>query len=440
MHRRGPRARWSLLALLGLVLAACATPLMGRFVTIRVVKAPDVDARKFRSIGVVPFQSPDRNVGASLADDLVRKLNREPPAVRLLPPDKDFSPAPAYLRGRAKIAEVQALLVGEVTEYAVQVSRETAPFLAFPEFGGDDSETLAWFTFQENPILGDVSYPSLQPRVAPRTVEALITRGSYRLSLRVRLVEGETGEILLEREISRHLQRRTLPDSPVDAQAEVMDLQRSIVDELVRDLLPSEATVRRMLRALPPYKDPKAVTLVREGIDAAGQNEWGMAERFFREAAGLVPDAPAIHGNLGVVYERSGRFLEAYAAYQRAYACHPSDPTYRYYSGDLQTIFAPEPGKDHLPELVLGVRADGVLYIEGGKEAGHRVDDGFAVWRTEVRRDAQAGKITEVSEVEIARGKIVEVLEKISFGHVLLRDPELEIRSGDVVRFSGGAP
>jgi hypothetical protein len=411
---------------------------MGRLVTIRVVKAPEVDVRKFRSIGVVPFQSPERSVGARLADDLARRLNREPPAASLLPADRDLSLDPVYLRRLAKIAEVEALLVGEVTEYSVQVSRQTAPFLAFPEFGGDDPETLAWFTLQENPILGNVSYPTLQPQVAPRTVEALITRGSYRLSLKVRLVEGATGGILLEREISRYLQRRTLSDFPVDAQAEVMDLQRSMVEELVRHLTPSEVTVQRMLRALPLYRHPKAVTLVREGIDAAGRNEWGTAEQLFREAAELVPDAPAVHGNLGVVYERSGRLLDAYAAYRRAYACQPADPTYRYYNGDLQTVFAPDPSKEHLPVLVLGVRADGVLCLDGGAGRRHRLDAGFVVCRIEVQRDARSGKITEVSEVEIARGKIVEVLARVSLGHVLLRDPELEVRSGDVIRFVSG--
>jgi tetratricopeptide (TPR) repeat protein len=440
MYGRRLRVQGIVVPLLGLMLAACATPLMGRLVTIRVVKAPEVDAGKFQSIGVVPFRSPDRNVGARMADDLARKLNREPPAVRLISTEKDLSLEPDSLRRLAKLAEVQALVVGEVFEYSVQVARKSTPLLSFPDFGMDNPETLAWFTLQEDPILGDLSYPSLQPRVAPRTVDALITRASYRLSLKVRLIEGDTGRTLWEREISRHLERRSLPDSPVDAQAVVMGLRQSIIEELARSLMPSEATVQRMLRPLRPYEDPKAGQLVREGIDAVGKDDWGTAERFFREAAALVPDAPAVHGNLGVVYERSGRFIEAYAAYQRAYECQPADPTYRYYGSDLQRAFVPDPSKDHLPVLVLAVRADGVLYVAGGREAGHRVDDGFVVCRIDVRRGAPSGKITEVNEVEIARGKIVEVVGDVSLGHVLVRDPDLEVRRGDVVRFAGREP
>jgi tetratricopeptide (TPR) repeat protein len=225
----------------------------------------------------------------------------------------------------------------------------------------------------------------------------------------------------------------------VDADALVLELQRSMVQEVVESLTPHEVTAERMLRTLPPYRNRKAVDLIRGGIDAAAQDDWKTAERSFQEAALILPDAAAVHGNLGVVYERSGRLMEAYAAYRRAYACQPGDPTYRYYGGDLQIAFAPDLQKEELPTLVLGVRADGLLYVDGGREARQRLDDGFVIYRTEVRRHSLSGKIMEVREVEIARGKIVEVLARISLGQVLLRDPDLEVRAGDLVRgFTGG--
>jgi len=438
MDRRRPRVRWGVFALVGMVLVACGTPLMGRLVTVKDVKAPEVNILRFRSIGVVPFRSPERNVGARLADDLVRKLNREPPSALLVPGTKDFSPDQDSLRRLAKIVEVEALLVGEITEYSVQVSRDTASLTAFPDFGEEDPQTLAWVTLRENPAIGDRTYPRLQPRDPAQTVQAQITRSSYSLTLKVRLVEGETGATLWEDEISRHLRRRTLPGSPVDADALVVELQRSMVQELVQTLTPHEATAERMLRALPPYKNPKAVELVRAGIDAAAQSDWKTAERSFQEAALLLPDAAAVHGNLGVVYERSGRLMDAYAAYRRAYSCQPGDPTYRYYGGDLQIAFTPDLQKEDLPTLVLGVRADGLLYLDGGREARQRLEDSFVIYRTEVRRDSHSGKIMDVSEVEIARGKIVDVLARMSLGRVILRDPELEVRAGDLVRSTSG--
>jgi len=377
-------------------------------------------------------------VGTRLADDLVRKLNRQPPLVFLIPGTKDVSQDPDSLRRLAKIAEVQVLLLGEITEYSVQVSRDTISLTPSPDFGEDDPQTLAWVTLRENPTIGDSTYPRLENRGPAQTVQAQITRSSYGLTLKVRLVEGETGATLWEDEISRHLQRRTLPGSAVDADALVAELQHSMVQELVQTLTPQEATAERMLRALPLYKNPKAVELVRAGIEAAAQDDWKSAERSFREAALLVPDAAAVHGNLGVVYERSGRLLEAYAAYRRAYVCQPGDPTYRYYGGDLQIAFTPDLEKEDLPMLVLGVRADGLLYLDGGRQARQRLEDSFVISRTEVRRDVHSGKIMEVSEVEIARGKIVEVLARISLGRVLLRDPELEVRTGDLVRLTNG--
>ena len=438
MDRRRPRVGWVFFALVGMVLVACGTPLMGRLVTIKAEKTPEVNVLRCTSIGVVPFRSPERNVGGRLAEELVRKLNREPPSALLLPGTKDVSQDPDSLRRLAKIAGVQVLLVGEITEYSVQVSRDTTSLTAYPDFGADDPQTLAWVTLRENPTIGDATYPRLQPRGAAQTVQAQITRASYGLTLKVRLVEGETGAALWEDEISRHLQRRTLPGSPVDADTLIAELQRSMVQEVVQTLTPREAMAERMLRALPIYKDPKAVELVREGIEAAGQDDWKKAERCFQEAAVLVPDAAAVYGDLGVVYERSGRLMEAYGAYRRAYECQPGDPTYRYYAGDLQSAFAPELQKEDLPTLLLGVRTDGLLYLDGGREARQRLEDGFVIYRTEVRRDAQTGKIMDVNEVEIARGKIVEVFARISLGWVLLRDPELEARAGDLVRLTGG--
>jgi len=438
MDRQRPRVHWGVFAVVAMVLAACGTPLMGRFVSVKVVKTPEVNILRFRSIGVVSFRSPERHVGAQLADELVRKLNREPPSAILIPGTKDFSPDPDSLRRLAKIAEVQVILLGEITEYSVQASRDTISLTAFPDFGEDDPQTLAWVTLRENPTIGDSTYPRLQPRGPAESVQAQVTRSSYGLTLKVRLVEGETGATLWDDEISRHLQRRTLPGSPVDADALVGELQRSMVKELVQILTPHEATVERMLRALPLYRNPKAAELVRAGIDAAVQDDWKGAERSFQEAALLVPDAAAVHGNLGVVYERSGRLVEAYASYRRAYACQPGDPTYRYYGGDLQIAFTPDLQKDDLPTLVLGVRADGLLYLDGGRQARQRLEDSFVIYRTEVRRDGPSGKIMAVSEVEVARGKIVEILAHISLGRVLLRDPELEVRTGDLVRLTNG--
>jgi tetratricopeptide (TPR) repeat protein len=181
--------------------------------------------------------------------------------------------------------------------------------------------------------------------------------------------------------------------------------------------------------------DPWVAKLVRQGIKAAERDDWTEAESLFLKALEQASEECSITGNLGVVYERTGRLLEAVAAYERAYRCQPRDPTYRYYSDDLQTAFVPELDKEDLPTLVLGVREDGVMYLDGGKSRHHHPGDVFVLYRMQVWRDTETAKITRIKEVEFARGEIIEVREQMSLGRLVLFDPELEVHRGDLVRF-----
>jgi tetratricopeptide (TPR) repeat protein len=110
-----------------------------------------------------------------------------------------------------------------------------------------------------------------------------------------------------------------------------------------------------------------------------------------------APDECSVNGHLGIAYEKNGRLLEAVAAYERAYRCQPRDPTYRYYSDDLQAAFVPDLGGQDLPILVLGVRADGILYLNGSDKQSHHSGNEFTVYRTEVVRE-ESGEDTSVSE------------------------------------------
>jgi hypothetical protein len=127
--------------------------------------------------------------------------------------------------------------------------------------------------------------------------------------------------------------------------------------------------------------------------------------------------------------------MEAVAAYERAYRCQPKDPTYRYYSDDLQTAFVPELNKEDLPSLVLGVREDGVMYLDGGKGRRLHPGDAYVVYRMEGWRDQESAKITRIKEIEFARGEIMEVRKRMFLGRLLLLDPNLKVSRGDMVRF-----
>ncbi|MEJ2235588.1 MAG: hypothetical protein P8X67_16865, partial [Syntrophobacterales bacterium] len=133
----------------------------------------------------------------------------------------------------------------------------------------------------------------------------------------------------------------------------------------------------------------------------------------------------------------NGRLLEAVAAYERAYRCQPRDPTYRYYSDDLQAAFAPDLGEQDLPILVLGVRADGIIYLNGSDNQSHHPGNEFTVYRTEIVREQSSDRIRMFRKLELARGRIVEVRQHLYLGQLLLYNPEREVRSGDLALFEG---
>ena len=175
--------------------------------------------------------------------------------------------------------------------------------------------------------------------------------------------------------------------------------------------------------------------LVGQGIQSANRDDWGEAENLFHQALQQAPEECLIYGNLGVVYERSGRFMEAATAYERAHKCQPQDPTYRYYSNDLQTAFAPDLDKRDLPILILGVRGDGVIFVDGGKDFRQRPGDLFNLYRVQVSPDRNQAAARSIREIEFARGEIIDVRQQMSLGRLLLLKPEWRVQRGDMVHF-----
>jgi len=429
----GTWMKWLLIPLL--LISGCTRPLVSRLVTIEVVKPPEVDIQRVKTIGVLPFKSPEQTVGRQLQTEMVKGLTGEMFLALTVQTDKNFRPTSDALRALGKRANVSGLLLGEITEYSVQASRESKSMLALQEFGNGEPAEYGWVGVSGDPSIAGVFYYSLENLQRPNIVQVSITRMSYSLAVHLRLIEAATGSTIWEKEISRHLERFSLPGRPVNTEAEVRRIQASIVEEATTHLRPQESTVQRMLRTPLVTIDPKVSKLIRKGIKAAAKNDWGKAERLFLEVLQEDPSQCAIIGNLGVVYEKSGRFMEALAAYERAHRCQPRDPTYKYYSDDLQTAFAPHLSKEELPALVLGVREDGIIYLEGGENRHHDPGDTFIIYRTQTVRNQKSSGIKAFVETEFAKGEIIEVREQMSLGRLLLYDPAREVRRGDLLRF-----
>jgi tetratricopeptide (TPR) repeat protein len=418
-----------------ILISGCGPQVSSRLVTVKLVKAPGGDIQRIKTIGVLPFDSPEKTLGRQLAAEIAKGLSREPYLARMLQPIKVFQPEAEFVRVLGEKARVDGLLLGKITEYSVQASTETRSMLEQPKFGAIDPAELSWIGINENPLLGDAFYYRLKSLKPQDLVQISVTRSAYSLAMQLRLIEVESGTTIWEEKLGRYSERSSLPGSPVETEAEVSRLQNSMVEEVVTRLRPRETNVQRMLRAPRFTMDPWVAKLMRQGIKAAELDDWKEAERLFHQALEQAPEECTITGNLGVVYERSGRLLEAVAAYERAYRCQPRDPTYRYYSDDLQTAFVPDLDKKDLPTLVLGVRQDGIIYLDGGKSRRYHPRDIFILYRMQVWRDQETAQIIRTREVEFARGEIVEVRAQMSLGRLLLFDPEQVVQKGDLVRF-----
>ncbi len=425
--------KWLLIPLL--LISGCTRPLVSRLVTLEVVKPPEVDIQRVKTIGVLPFKSPEQTVGQQLQTEMIRGLTGEMFLALTVQVDKNFQPTSDAFRKLGKRANVSGLLLGEITEYSEQAARDTKSMMAFPEFGTGEPAEYGWIGVRENPSIAGVFYYSLENLQRPKKVQIPVTRRSYSLVVHLRLIEAASGSSIWEKEIARHLERFSLPGPQVDTEAEVRQIQTSIVEEVVAHLRPQESTVQRMLRTPLVTIDPNVSKLIRKGIKAAARNDWEKAERLFLEVLQKDPNQCAIIGNLGVVNERAGRFMEALAAYERAYRCQPRDPTYKYYSDDLQTAFAPNLSKEELPALVLGVREDGIIYLDGGENRHLDPGDTFIIYRTQSLRNQKRAGIKAFMQAEFAKGEIIEVREQMSLGRLLLYDPAREVRRGDLVRF-----
>ena len=440
MHSNGRKMWIQWFLMIAILISGCGPPITTRLVTIDLQKESEADIQSVRTIGVLPFKSPEPDLGPRMAAEIAKRLDsgllgQGPFVARVIRAPIDFKPEATSLRKLGEKVQVDVLLLGEVSRYSVQASQDTSRMLALPKFGSGDASEYDWVGFRENPAIADTFYYRIQSLQATKPVDVSITTVRSSLTVRLRLVEIQSGSTLWEREIARSYERISLPGPPVETEAEVEALMASIAEEVVARLMPQESTVQRILRTPQFSMTPVAAKWVRRGIQAATLEDWQEAERLFLRAMQEAPDECSVNGHLGIAYEKNGRLLEAVAAYERAYRCQPRDPTYRYYSDDLQAAFVPDLGEQDLPILVLAVRADGIIYLNGSDHQKHNPGNEFTVYRTEVVREQSSDRIRVFRKRELARGRIVEVRQHLYLGQLLLYNPEREVRSGDLVRF-----
>jgi tetratricopeptide (TPR) repeat protein len=439
MNRIGRKGwmKWFIVA--AIISGGCGPPVTTRLVTIELEKPFEAQVQSIKTIGVIPFSSPASDVGRKMAADIAKALDggalgSGPFAARMVRPPEDFEPTAGSIRTLGQKAQVDAFILGEISQFSVQASRATQPMLSTPEFGPGDPAEYEWLGILEEASIKDTYYYRILSRKDPDTVGVSVTKLVSSLAARMRLVETQNSSTLWEQEITRKSERVRFTGPQAETEAEIERLVISIVNEVVARLKPEEHSVQRLMKVPRFGMNPVAAKWVRRGMQAA-ENDWLKAEELFLKALEEAPDACTVNGNRGVAFEKNGRLLEAVAAYERAYRCRPQDPTYRYYSDDLQSSFAPNLKREDLPTIVLAVGGDGTIYMTGDKKGGHQAGQKFTIYRTEVERSQKGARIEEFKETDLARGRIIKVDAQLSMGQLLLYNPELEVRRGDLVRF-----
>jgi tetratricopeptide (TPR) repeat protein len=440
MNRIGRKGWRKCFIVAAIIFGGCGPPLTTRMVTIDLKKPPEAEVQGIKTIGVLPFNSPVSYIGRKMAADLAKALDSGPLglgpfAARMIRVPENFEPTASSIRKLGKTVEVDACILGEIKQFSAQTSRVTQPMLSRPEFGPGDPGQYEWQGISEDASIKDKYYYRITSRQHPDTVEIPVTKLVSSLEARISLVETQNGSTLWEQEIARKFERIKFAGTQAETEAEIDGLVLSMVNEVVARLKPEEHRVQRLIKMPHFSMTPAAAKWVRRGIQAAAEEDWPQAEKLFLQALKEAPDECTVNGNLGVAYEKNGRLLEAVAAYERAYRCRPRDPTYRYYSDDLQSGFAPNLKREDLPTIVLGVGGDGTIYMSGGGKEGHPAGQRFTVYRTEIGRSQSGAGVEWFKETDLARGRIVEVKEQLSLGQLLLYSPELAVRRGDLVRF-----
>jgi len=430
--------KWFIVA--AIIFGGCGPPVTTRLVTIELEKPPEAEVQSIKTIGVIPFSSPASDLGHKMAADIGKALDRGvlglgPFAARMVRPPEDFEPTAGSIRKLGQKAQVDAFILGEISQFSLQTSIATQPMLSKPQFGPDDAAEYEWLGILEEASIRDTYYYRILSRRDPDTVAVSVTKLASSLAARLRLVETQNGITLWEQEITRKSERIRFTGPQAETEAETERLVISIVNEVVARLKPEEHSVQRLIKVPRFGMNPVAAKWVGRGMQAAEEDDWLKAEELFLKALEEAPDECTVNGNLGVAYEKNGRLLEAVAAYERAYRCRPRDPTYRYYSDDLQSSFGPNLKREDLPTIVVGVGGDGTIYMTGDKRGGHRAGQRFTIYRTEVERSQKGARIEEFKETDLARGRIIEVDEQVCLGQLLLYNPEAEVRRGDLVRF-----
>ena len=143
--------------------SGCGPPITTRLVTIELQKPPEAEVQSIKTIGVIPFSSPALDVGRKMTADIARALDRGvlsggPFVARTIKPPEDFVPVAEAINKLGQKVQVDAFILGEISQFSVQTSRTHQPMLSKPEFGSGDPAQYEWLKILEDASIQDTFY------------------------------------------------------------------------------------------------------------------------------------------------------------------------------------------------------------------------------------------------------------------------------------------
>lgn len=303
-------------------------------VTIERLEPPASDVQGINVIAVLPFsdRGGDDKRGAAVSSHLSAVLAKTG-RYRVMKTDQiakrlgergivySYPPDAAAVRAIGSALEIDAVMYGEIEKF--QYNEESGITKVKERvWTGDYVRDSRGNTISDSAETGE-AIP--RKRYEKRVVEKNRLKRYAVLDLHVRLADASMGNVICAASES---ESGSWEGTGSDEIAQMPS------KDIILDLLVDRAT-KKFIRRIAPHPVEESRDLewgvfhvTALGVELAKNNLWDEAMEKWLQSTKAKPDDPAAYYNLGVAFERQGRFDLAYKAYQNALARNPQSARY----------------------------------------------------------------------------------------------------------------
>jgi len=404
------------------------------YVNVKRLEKPDLNITNVKRIAVLDFE--DRTypgVGRSAANLLISNLldQRYYQIIERSELSKILMEHKLNLTGLieektvkevGKILGVDAIIMGNVTTYNLSTNEYTEMVERWVGTGKYETKMIKYFWEKKaKPRKVEIKEKRLVPE------ERKNKRAN--VSVDYRMVNVETGEVIAAKRFSK-----TYEETFTQSIFSQMPTNNEILEDLLRRV------TQKFLHTVSPYYVTRKKELVKgkdditnRGIDYAKNGMWEAAIECWKKS-----EESAAHNNLGVAYEREGRYEEAEVEYGAALKIEPNNKTYIQNLSTSRLAYRGETihyEKEKLEKkrefIVLEVYGENV-YFDAGEDLVE-LGDKFNICETKQIRHPETGELIGVDRIPKAQIIVVKLFKKMAMGKVTEKTDYSYIEIKDVV-------